>query len=100
METNHKTMQQKAADAHNMCRIKGDSMLDNSDREIAFSAVYDNQEQAEKALTFFTEKARRVETEPCKIRHEIKPQQNGVLLQMWIEFSCQAEVILFQMATR
>ena len=30
MNTTHKTMQQKAAEAHNACRLKGDSMLDNN----------------------------------------------------------------------
>ncbi|EFX90537.1 hypothetical protein HMPREF0027_2401 [Actinobacillus ureae ATCC 25976] len=42
----HKTMQQKAAEAHNMCKVKGDSMLDNSDHQIAFEALYDSEEQA------------------------------------------------------
>lgn len=63
-----KTMQQKAADAHNMCRIKGDSMLDNTDRSIAFEAVYDTRELAEQAEKFFTQKAREVETDPLSDR--------------------------------
>lgn len=54
-----KTMQQKAADAHNMCKLKGDSMLDNSDRQIAFEAVYDSEEIAVQAVEFFTQKQNR-----------------------------------------
>lgn len=96
----HKTMQQKASEARNMCKLKGDSMLDNSERQIAFEAVYDRESEALQAVEFFTQKAKSVETEPCQIRHEIRPLADGFLMQMWIEFSCQAEVILFQMAVR
>ena len=95
-----KTLQQKADEARNMCKLKGDSMLDNSECQIAFEAVYDTQEQAEQAVEYFTQKAKSVETEPCKIKYEIKPLEEGVLMQMWLEFSCQAEVVLFQMAVR
>nr|WP_314741803.1 YfcZ/YiiS family protein [uncultured Haemophilus sp.] len=95
-----KTLQQKADEARNMCKLKGDSMLDNADRQIAFEAVYDSQELAEQAVEYFTQKAKSVETEPCTIRSEIKPLEDGVLMQMWLEFSCQAEVVLFQMAVR
>lgn len=96
----HKTMQQKAAEAHNMCKLKGDSMLDNSDRQIAFEAVYDSEAQAQQAVEFFTEKAKSVETEACVIQHSISPIEDAFLMQMQIEFSCQAEVVLFQMAVR
>lgn len=95
-----KTLQQKADEACNMCKLKGASMLDNADRQIAFEAVYDSQELAEQAVEYFTQKAKSVETEPCKIQSEIKPIEDGVLMQMWLEFSCQAEVVLFQMAVR
>ncbi|HGO5824447.1 TPA: YfcZ/YiiS family protein [Mannheimia haemolytica] len=95
-----KTMQQKAAEAHNMCRLKGDSMLDNTDRQIAFEAVYESKELAQQAVEFFTQKAKSVETEPCEIQSEISQTEEGFLMKMWITFSCQAEVILFQMAVR
>lgn len=95
-----KTLQQKAAEAHNMCKLKGDSMLDNAERSIAFEAVYNTENDALQAVDFFTQKAKSVENEPCQIRHEISPLAEGFLMQMWIEFSCQAEVILFQMAVR
>ncbi len=95
-----KTLQQKADEARNMCKLKGDSMLDNADRQIAFEAVYDSEAQAQQAVEYFTQKARTVETEPCQIRSEITPLAEGFLMKMWIEFSCQAEVVLFQMAVR
>ena len=100
MNTTHKTMQQKAADAHNACRLKGDSMLDNNDCSIAFNAVYDSEAQARAALAYFTEKAETVETEPCEIESEITALDDGFLLIMQITFCCQAEVVLFQMAVR
>lgn len=96
----HKTMQQKAAEAHNMCKLKGDSMLDNSECKIAFEAVYDSKEQAQQAVEFFSKKAKSVETEPCEIKSELSQIEEGFLMKMWLTFSCQAEVILFQMAIR
>lgn len=95
-----KTMQQKAAEAHNMCKLKGDSMLDNAERQISFEAVYDSEEQAQQAVEFFTQKAKSVETEPCEIKSNISQIDEGYLIKMRITFSCQAEVILFQMAVR
>ena len=100
MNTTHKTMQQKAAEAHNACRLKGDSMLDNNDCSIAFNAVYDSEAQACAALAYFTEKAETVETEPCEIESEITALDDGFLLIIQITFCCQAEVVLFQMAVR
>lgn len=96
----HKTMQQKAAEAHNMCKLKGESMLDNQDRQLAFEIVYSSEEEALQAVEFFTQKAKSVETEPCQITHEILPLTEGYLLKMALVFSCQAELILFQMALR
>ena len=69
-----KTLQQKADEARNMCKLK--------------------------AVEFFTQKAKSVETEACQIKSEIQPLEDSFLMQMWIEFSCQAEVVLFQMAVR
>ena len=100
MNTTHKTMQQKAAEAHNACRLKGDSMLDNNDCSLAFNAVYDSEAQACAALAYFTEKAEAVETEPCEIESEITALDDGFLLIIQITFCCQAEVVLFQMAVR
>lgn len=93
-------MQQRADEARNMCKLKGDSMLDNAERQIAFEAVYDSQEIAQQAVEFFTQKAKSVETDPCEIHSEISQIEGGFLMKMWITFSCQAEVILFQMAVR
>ena len=92
----HKTMQQKAAEAHNMCKLKGESMLDNQDRQLAFEIVYSSEEEALQAVEFFTQKAKSVESEPCQITHEILPLAEGCLLKMALLFSCQAELILFQ----
>lgn len=96
----HKTLRQKADEARNACKLKGDSVLDDSDRQIAFEALYDTEEQALQAVEFFSKKAKSVETDPCDIRYEIRRIEEGFLVVMRIEFSCQAEVILFQMAVR
>lgn len=97
----NKTMQQKAEEAHNMCKLKGDSMLDNSERQIAFEVIYDSKEIAQQAVVFFTQIAKSVETEPCEIEYEIQQiVEAGALMTMRITFSCQAEMVLFHMALR
>lgn len=95
-----KTIRQKVAEARNICKLKGDSMLDNSARQIVFELVYESEEQAQQAVEFFTEKAKSVETEACIIQRSISRVEDGFLMQMQIEFCCQAEVVLFQMAIR
>ncbi len=65
-----KTMQQKAAEAHNMCRLKGDSMLDNADRQIAFEAVYENEDLAQQAVEFSHKKQNR--SKPNLVRSKVK----------------------------
>lgn len=73
------------------------SLFDNRDctQEIAY--VYDNEEQAQAALDFFTQKARDVESDPCEIKSEISKVDDGYLLKAEFAFCCQAELVIFQM---
>ncbi len=95
-----KTLQQKVAESHNMCRIKGDLMLDNSAREVVFEAEYDTEKQALNARDYFIQKTRDIENDPANIESQITDISNGFRLKMRIVFGCQAEVVLFQMAIR
>ncbi len=97
MNTTPKTLQQKADEARNMCKLKGNTMLDNSECVVAFELAYPTMEAAQQAVNFFIEKAKSVETEPCLIHYTLEPD---ALLKMRLEFCCQAEAILFQMAVR
>lgn len=76
------------------------SILDNSEREAPFVKVYATQAEAEQALAKLTQKAKDVESEPCEIKSEISTVDGGFLLNAVFTFSCQAEVVIFQLGTR
>lgn len=76
------------------------SILDNSEREAKITQVYATLEDAQQALQHFTQKARDVESEPCQIDSEIKEVEGGYQLDASFTFSCQAEVIIFQLGIR
>lgn len=76
------------------------SILDNSEVDANVERIYDTKEQAEEALAKLTQKARDTETEPCEIKSEITETENGFNLTANFKFSCQAEVVIFQLGTR
>ncbi|MGQ0287424.1 YfcZ/YiiS family protein [Pasteurellaceae bacterium 22721_9_1] len=76
------------------------SVIDNSELEVKFSKQYPTQQEAEQALAKLVQKARDTETDPCQIQHEIKAVDGGFLLDASFTFSCQAEVVIFQLGTR
>ena len=76
------------------------SILDNSEREAKISQLYATQEAAQQALQRFTQKARDVESDPCQINSEINAVDGGYQLDASFTFSCQAEVIIFQLGIR
>lgn len=76
------------------------SILDNSETVATFERVYATEAEANDALARLTEKARDVESEPCQINSQIVVVENGVKLSAQFDFSCQAEVVIFQLGTR
>ncbi|UKH23285.1 YfcZ/YiiS family protein [Actinobacillus pleuropneumoniae] len=76
------------------------SIIDNSERDAKFEKVYETQAEAEQALVKLTQKARDTESEPSEITSEIKAVEGGFLLDANFRFSCQAEVVIFQLGTR
>lgn len=76
------------------------SILDNSELEVKFSKAYATQAEAENALAKLVQKARDTESEPCQISSEIRQLENAFQLDASFVFSCQAEVVIFQLGTR
>ncbi|GAB1667692.1 YfcZ/YiiS family protein [Mannheimia haemolytica] len=76
------------------------SILDNSETVANITRTYETEAEAQAALEIFTQKARDVESEPCEIESEIRPVDGGVELNANFKFSCQAEVVIFQLGTR
>lgn len=76
------------------------SILDNSETVATIQRLYDTEIEAQAALAKFIQKARDIESEPCEIESEISKTDNGVELTAHFKFSCQAEVVIFQLGTR
>lgn len=76
------------------------SILDNSELDVQFDKVYATKEDAEQALAKLTKKAHDTESEPCQIQSEIREVEGGFQVSAKFTFSCQAEVVIFQLGTR
>lgn len=95
-----KTFSDEAENCKINCKPQRTTMFDNLENSIEFDQFYPTESEAQTALAYLTEKAREVETEPCQIHSEILPSDNGVQLKATFTFSCQAEVVIFQMRLR
>ncbi len=56
--------------------------------------------EAEQTLAALTEKARSVESEPCKITPTFTEESDGVRLDIDFTFACEAEMLIFQLGLR
>ncbi|MDO4698745.1 MAG: YfcZ/YiiS family protein [Pasteurellaceae bacterium] len=95
-----KTLSDKVESCKNGCKPSDTRMFDNSENSLQFELSYATEAEAQTALDYLLSKAREVETEPCQIQSEIRHVENGVQLNAQFTFSCQAEVVIFQMKLR
>ncbi|STL88092.1 protein YfcZ [Escherichia coli] len=58
------------------------TIMDNSDCTASYSRVFANRAEAEQTLAALTEKARSVESEPCKISPTFTEESDGVRLDI------------------
>lgn len=66
----------------------------------SYSRVFANRAEAEQTLAALTEKARSVESEPCKITPTFTEESDGVRLDIDFTFACEAEMLIFQLGLR
>ncbi|MDT0131572.1 DUF406 family protein, partial [Acinetobacter baumannii] len=66
----------------------------------SYSRVFANRAEAEQMLAALSEKARSVESEPCKINPVFADVDGGVQLDIDFVFSCEAESLIFQLGLR
>ncbi len=76
------------------------SILNNDELEARVEKIFASQQEAEQAIEKLTQKARDVESEPAKIQSNIEAVEGGFKLTFVAEFSCQAELVIFQLNTR
>lgn len=82
------------------CCMDVGTIMDNSDCTASYSRVFATRAQAEETTAALTEKARGVESEPCKITPVFKEVDGGVQLDIDFVFSCEAETLIFQLGLR
>lgn len=82
------------------CCMDVGTIMDNTDTTASYSRVFANRADAEETLAALSEKAREVESEPCKITSTFKEVDGGVQLDIDFVFACEAETLIFQLGLR
>ena len=82
------------------CCMDVGTIVDNTDCTASYSRVFANRAEAELMLAALSEKARSVESEPCKINPVFADVDGGVQLDIDFVFSCEAESLIFQLGLR
>ncbi|HIE9183476.1 TPA: YfcZ/YiiS family protein [Klebsiella quasipneumoniae subsp. similipneumoniae] len=82
------------------CCMDVGTIVDNTDCTASYSRVFANRAEAEQMLAALSEKARSVESEPCKINPVFADVGGGVQLDIDFVFSCEAESLIFQLGLR
>ena len=82
------------------CCMDVGTIVDNTDCTASYSRVFANRAEAEHMLAALSEKARSVESEPCKINPVFADVDGGVQLDIDFVFSCEAESLNFQLGLR
>ena len=82
------------------CCMDVGTIVDNTDCTASYSRVFANRAEAEATLAALSEKARTVESEPCKINSTFTDVDGGVQLNIDFVFSCEAESLIFQLGLR
>jgi len=76
------------------------TIMDNTDCTASYSRVFANRAEAEEMIAALSERARNVESEPCKIIPTFTDIDGGVKLDIDFVFSCEAETLIFQLGLR
>lgn len=97
---NKKDLACKAEEVAACCCVDVGTVIDNSDLTVSFSQKYPSQEMAQDALNYLTEKANSSTQTECKIESKITKTADGYELTAHFTFECQAETMIFQLATR
>ncbi|HCI6115840.1 TPA: YfcZ/YiiS family protein [Klebsiella quasipneumoniae subsp. similipneumoniae] len=82
------------------CCMDVGTIVDNTDCTASYRRVFANRAEAEQMLAALSEKARSVESEPCKINPVFADVDGGVQLDIDFVFSCEAESLIFQLGLR
>ena len=82
------------------CCVDVGSIIDNSETSINLDAICQTSEQAQALLAEWQQKAQDAAAEPISMTHTLEPVEQGLQLNATINFSCQAELLIFQLGQR
>ncbi|MBW8190437.1 YfcZ/YiiS family protein [Neiella marina] len=95
-----KSVAEQIEDTPACCCVDVGSILDNSDTTETLSATCANAEAAEQLLAQWQATADGIASEPVVVKHEVQATEQGVELTASLTFSCQAELLIFQLGQR
>lgn len=81
------------------CCVDVGSIIDNSDTSTTLSAVCHTEDEAKLVLEQWQEHAKRASDE-VTINQKLEPVDDGFQVTAELQFSCQAELLIFQLGQR
>ncbi|PHM38329.1 YfcZ/YiiS family protein [Xenorhabdus innexi] len=91
---------QRANETAACCCVDVGTVIDNQESTASYQQVFASRQEADVMLNALTEKAKKVESDPCIISHKIEEVNGGMQLTIDFTFSCQAEAMIFQLGLR
>lgn len=90
----------KIEDCAACCCVDVGAIIDNSDTSTTLNAVCKTEDEAMAVLSQWTEHAENAASEPVTINHKLEQVELGYSMTAEIIFSCQAELLIFQLGQR
>lgn len=95
-----KNLSCKAQEVAACCCVDVGTVIDNSDLSVVVEKIFPSLKDAENVLAQLKEKAKEAAFSGFEVVDEILPVEDGFLLKANFTFECQAESMIFQLATR
>ncbi|WP_087505929.1 YfcZ/YiiS family protein [Neiella marina] len=95
-----KTVAEKIEDTPACCCVDVGSILDNSDTTATLTAECADENAANDVLAGWQSAADDIASEPVVVKHQVETTEQGVQLTASLTFSCQAELLIFQLGQR
>lgn len=94
-----KKLTEKIHESAACCCVDVGSIIDNSETSTTLTAVCDTETEAKTQLAQWQEHAEKA-SDTVTINHKLEPVEQGFEVTADITFSCQAELLIFQLGQR
>ncbi|WP_075181365.1 DUF406 family protein [Pantoea sp. 1.19] len=94
------TSGQRAVETAACCCVDVGTIIDNRDCRAEWQGHFASEAAAQAMLDALRCKAQAVASEPCEIDATILAESDGYALRASVDFCCQAEAMIFQLALR